>query len=118
MKQSYSGGCQCGRVKYQIMAEIDEIMACNCSRCGKLGSLFAFVPLSDFTLQSGKDAVTDFQFNKHAIHHFFCATCGIESYAIGKRRDGTEMAGINVRCLEGIELDKLKIKQIDGRNMP
>ena len=32
----YSGGCQCGAVRYEVTADINEVIACNCSRCGKL----------------------------------------------------------------------------------
>ncbi len=47
MKQTYSGGCQCGKVRYEVAADIGEVLACNCSRCGRLGSLLAFVPAVD-----------------------------------------------------------------------
>src|SRR5581483_7034019 len=91
MKQTYSGGCQCGKVRYDVSAEIGEVMSCNCSRCGKLGWLLTFVPAKDFTLKSGQDDTTDFLFNKHNIHHLFCSDCGIESFARGKGPDGSEM---------------------------
>ena len=117
MRQTYTGGCQCGQVKYEVTADIEEVAACNCSRCGRLGSLFTFVPASDFTLKSGKDAVTDYQFNRRVFHHLFCATCGIQSYAVGTRDDGTEVVAINVRCLDGIDPRQFKIKTVDGKGI-
>ena len=82
--------------------------------CG--GSLFAFAPASDFRLLSGDGATTEFLFNKHAIHHRFCATCGIESFAEGTRpSDGAAVVAINARCLDGVDPATLKIKQVDGR---
>ncbi|MEJ2379332.1 MAG: hypothetical protein P8Y71_29405 [Pseudolabrys sp.] len=43
MKQSYTGGCQCGKVHYQVDLNLSNpVIACNCSRCRRLGSLFAF----------------------------------------------------------------------------
>lgn len=116
MKKSYDGGCQCGAVRYQVSMEIGDVIACNCSRCGKLGSLLAFAPISDFTLRSGEDALTDFQFNKHVIHHLFCGTCGIESFARGRGPDGREMVAINVRCLDGVDPAALKVVHFDGRS--
>mgnify|MGYP006170693691 CR=1 FL=1 len=38
-----------------------------------------------FTLLKGDDALTDYQFNKHIIHHNFCSVCGVGSFAHGKR---------------------------------
>ena len=81
----------------------------------KLGWLLTFVPASDFRLKAGDDAVSDFQFNKHNIHHLFCSTCGIQSFAHGKGPGGAEMVAINVRCLDDVDVDSLKVKKIDGR---
>lgn len=117
MKQSYSGGCQCGNVKYEVEADIGEVVACNCSRCGRLGSLLAFASKSDFRLKSGEAAETEFRFNKHVIHHRFCSTCGVQSYSTGKTPDGKEMVAINVRCLDGVDPDSFKVKKFDGKHM-
>ena len=116
MAQTYSGGCQCGKVRYEVSLELGEVIGCNCSRCGRLGSLLAFAPAANFKLLSGEDATTEFQFNKHVIHHLFCATCGIQSFARGKRPDGAEMVAINARCLDGVEVSELKVKKVDGRS--
>lgn len=116
MKKTYDGGCQCGAVRYQVSTELGGVIACNCSRCGKLGSLLAFAPASDFTLRSGEDALTEFRFNKHVIHHLFCKVCGIQSFARGSTPDGKEMVAINVRCLDGVDPAALKVVQFDGRS--
>ena len=116
MKQTLIGGCQCGAVRYEVSADIGEVIACNCSRCGRLGSLLAFAPAVDFKLLSGEDATTEYQFNRHAIHHLFCSTCGIQSFSRGKRpSDGADMVAINVRCLDDVDPDSLKVKKVDGR---
>lgn len=116
MKQTYTGGCQCGAVRYEVDAEIGKVIACNCSRCQKLGSLLAAADHADFRLVSGAHATIDFQFNKHVIHHPFCATCGIQSYAYGKGRGGNDMVMINVRCLDGVDPDSFEVMRFDGRS--
>ncbi len=118
MAETYSGGCQCGNVRYQVHLEIGEVLACNCSRCGRLGSLLAFAPATEFTLLSGEPQLTKFEFNKKAIQHQFCAICGIQSFAIGTHpRTGAKLAAINVRCLDGVDVDALKVKKVDGRSL-
>ena len=118
MKQTYTGGCQCGAVRYEVAVNINEVVACNCSRCGRMGFLLAFAPAQDFKLLSGEGATTEYQFNKHAIHHLFCATCGVQSFAHGKRpNDGAEIVAINVRCLDGIDVGSFKVRQVDGRRL-
>src|ERR1700720_1546161 len=85
MTQTYSGGCQCGKVRYEVQMDIGEVLACNCSRCGRLGSLLAFAPASQFMLLSGGADLTKFESNKHMIEHQFCSTY--------------------VRCVDGIDVD-------------
>ena len=118
MTQTYMGGCQCGKVRYEVTLDLSApVIACNCSRCGRLGSLLAFAPAGDFKLLAGDGAMTDYQFNKHVIHHLFCATCGIQSFARGTPPGSSaEMVAVNVRCLDGVEPDSLDIKRVDGRS--
>jgi hypothetical protein len=84
--------------------------------CGRSGTLLQFVPASDFMLLSGEDALTDYRFNTHTIQHLFCSHCGIKSFARGVGRDGQETAAVNVRCIEGVDLDALTIQKFDGKS--
>jgi hypothetical protein len=115
MRKTYHGGCQCGAVRYDVTLELGEVISCNCSRCGRLGSLLAFAPAQDFKLIAGEGATTDYQFNKRAIHHLFCSTCGIQSFARGSMPDGAEMIAVNVRCLDDVDVRELTVKAVDGR---
>ena len=116
-EQTYKGSCHCGKVSYEVKTDLGQVISCNCSICSKKGHLLTFVPPDQFRLLAGKEeALTDYQFNNHVIHHLFCPSCGIQSFARGKKRDGTAMMAINVRCLDGVEIDKLKITAVDGRS--
>ena len=115
--KTYEGGCHCGNVRYEVEADIQQVMACNCSICQKRGSLLTGVPAASFRLTSGEDALTDYQFNNKVIHHLFCKTCGISSFSRGTGPDGSEMAAINVRCLDGVDLDALTITPFDGASL-
>lgn len=115
-QQTYEGGCQCGAVRYRATADLDRTIACNCSRCGRLGSILAFTGEDDFELLSGADGLTEYRFNTNAISHVFCATCGIQSFSRGRAPDGTAMVAINARCLDGVEPDALSPTKYDGRS--
>jgi hypothetical protein len=106
-RESYAGGCQCGAVRYETTADLDQTTTCNCSRCRRLGTIMAFVPTADFRLLAGEGAMTEYLFNKHVIHHLFCSTCGVQSFSRGRTPDGSEMVAINVRCLDGVDADTL-----------
>jgi hypothetical protein len=114
--QHYRGGCQCGAVSYEVDVDLDNCITCNCSRCRKLGSVLAFAPRDDFSLNAGEDALTEYRFNKKQIQHLFCRTCGIQSFSYGAMPDGTQMAAVNVNCLEGVEPRSLNPQQVDGRS--
>jgi hypothetical protein len=113
----YMGGCQCGKVRYEVDADLSQTITCNCSRCGRLGSILAFAPAGNFKLIQGEDALSSFKFNRHVIDHLFCSTCGIQSFSRAKGPDGSAVVAINARCLEGVEPDELTPHKYDGRSM-
>ena len=114
--KTYSGGCHCGRVRYEATLDLAKAITCNCSICQKTGTILAFTPEAQFKLLSGEDALVDYLFNKKVIHHYFCGACGVRSFARGTAPDGSKMAAVNVRCLDGVDLASLSPKPIDGRS--
>jgi hypothetical protein len=114
----YKGSCHCGKVALEVEGEIDQALACNCSMCRRKGSLLWFVPKTQFKLTTPDEDASTYLFNKHAIRHRFCATCGIHPFAEATNpKTGAPTAAINVRCLEGVDLDKLKVVQYDGASV-
>ncbi len=116
-EKQYSGGCQCGAVAYEVDFDIDGAVVCNCSRCKPMGFVLAFTPPEKFNLKTGTGNLTEYLFNTNTIRHLFCKICGVESFAYGVQPDGTEMAAINVNCLEGVHPRKLNPKMVDGASM-
>lgn len=117
MTQKYQGGCHCGAVRYEIDADISHVVACNCSICARQGWLLAFMPVTQFTLISGADAVTDYQFGKKRIHHPFCTTCGTHAFGKGTDNEGKEVRYINVRCLDDVDVSTLSVSHYDGKKL-
>ena len=115
--KTYAGGCHCGKVRYEVTAALDKVMACNCSICNKRGALLTFVPADQFKLLSGEDALTDYQFAKKKIHHLFCSTCGVASFARGAGPDGRQMCAINTRCLDDVDVSALPVTHFDGKSL-
>jgi len=114
--KTYVGSCHCGKVRFEVTTDLARVMSCNCSLCSRAGYLLSFVAADQFKLLSGEDALTDYQFNKHNIHHLFCSTCGVRSYGHGTGKGGAKMFAINVRCLEGVDPKSLEIVEVDGRS--
>ena len=114
--KTYTGGCHCGLVRFECTTDLAMVTACNCSICTKKGLHFAFLPPKSFQLRAGEDNLKEYLFNKHAIRHQLCNDCGVEVFAHGTKPDGTEVIALNVSCIDGIELEKLAMTPIDGRN--
>ena len=111
----YRGSCHCGRVAFDVEGQILEGLACNCSMCQRRGSLLWFVPRAQLVLCTPDDAASTYTFNKHLIEHRFCPVCGIHTHGEGKDPKGNAMAAVNIRCLEGIDLDAIRVRHFDGR---
>lgn len=111
------GGCHCGAVRYSVELDPEATaIACNCSMCGRSGTLLQFVPEAHFKLEKGDGNLTDYQFNKQIIHHTFCKTCGIKPFARGQSPQGEPIVAVNMRCLDGIDPLALKTHNFDGKS--
>lgn len=113
---TYQGSCHCGNVEFEVEGNIDEVMECNCSHCSRKGFLLWFSPREQLQLKTPEADLSTYTFNKHEIKHQFCPKCGCQPFGFGQMPDGSPIAAINVRCLEGVEPAELKIKQVDGRS--
>ena len=112
----HTGSCHCGAVRYQVELDTEsESIVCNCSMCGRSGTILQFVSPAAFTLEQGEHALADYQFNKKNVHHLFCKTCGIKPFARGTGPNGPTIA-INMRCLEDVDVFKAKTKQYEGKH--
>lgn len=116
-RQTYSGSCHCGKVSFEVTTELEQVISCNCSMCGRAGSLLTFVAPEQFKLLSGDGEQTDYQFKSKNIHHLFCSTCGVRSFGHGTGPDGKTMYAINVRCLDGVDPNALSVTQVDGKSL-
>ncbi|GFE79938.1 aldehyde-activating protein [Steroidobacter agaridevorans] len=117
MKQTYSGGCHCGAVRFEADVDLSQgTLKCNCSICSKARAWLAFIGPADFRLLRGADMLSDYQFGPKNIHHLFCRTCGIKSFGRARTPDGEGVA-VMVSCLENIspaQLAALPVMYVNG----
>lgn len=106
--QTYTGGCHCGAVKYEVDMDLKEGLVCNCSHCGKKGFVLSFVPAASFKLLQGEDMLTEYRFNKKKIAHLFCKICGVQCFGRGKGPDGSDTVAINLRTIDDLDRDELR----------
>jgi len=117
--QNYQAKCHCGRFALNfdhIPIQETKVVRCNCSICVNRGYLFVYPKVDQLRFTRGSlEEMTKYLFYKKENPHYFCPTCGS-----GILEDGTDICnqfGVNVRCVEGIDLDKLTYRDEDGAGM-
>jgi len=113
---TYRGSCHCGRVRFEIEADLKRLLRCNCSICAKKGSIHVRVHPDQMRIVAGEDALTLYQFNKKIAQHYFCQTCGIHPFS--RPRAAPELYTININTLDDFDLEteNPEIVPFDGRN--
>ncbi len=115
--KTFTGGCHCKAVRYEISADVTKAIRCNCSHCSVKGLLLDFIPAENFKLLSGEGDLTEYRFNKKHLAHLFCKQCGVESFAQGAKPDGTKIVAINLNCIDDLDLASLSITHVDGKSL-
>jgi hypothetical protein len=113
-KMRYEGSCHCGRVRFVVRGDLSTAAVCNCSICVKKGFIHLIVRPEDFELVSGREDLSTYEFNTKTAKHQFCRTCGMHPFYV-PRSDPDKM-DVNVRCLDGVDIERLDFATFDGKN--
>jgi len=115
MKQTYRGSCHCGKVRFEVDADLDHVRVCDCSICLKRGALNHRVPESDFRPLTPLEDLRVYQWNTRQAKDYFCPVCGILPFR--RPRNGKDIWTVNVRCLEGVDLDAIPVRRVFGSEL-
>src|SRR5262249_38980662 len=124
--KTYRGSCHCGRVRFEVDLELDHVRSCDCSICRRRGALIHRVEADRLRLLTPLEDLTLYQWHTRTAEDYFCPTCGILPFRRPRQRTSGEIArgmtefsgwGINVRCLEGIDVDAIPIKRVHGSKL-
>lgn len=111
----YPGACHCGTVRFVVEAELTELTTCDCTLCVKKNALMAKVHESDLAIVEGEEALGLYEWNTGRAKHYFCRRCGI--YTFHRKRAAPDHFGVNVFCLEGVDVAALPVRATEGLNM-
>ncbi|PZP05167.1 MAG: aldehyde-activating protein [Pseudomonas protegens] len=77
MRELHTGGCHCGRLRYQFSGPLRDIAHCHCSICrrvsGGLVTTWITLPASAFEWLEGVPARYD---SSGGCARYFCGNCG------------------------------------------
>jgi hypothetical protein len=114
MTRTHRGQCHCGRIVFEVDADIDSVVDCNCSLCRRRGALWHAAADAALRLLQGEAERVEYRFNTGTAVHYFCRHCGIHPFA-RPRLDPTKWV-VNVRCLDDVDLTALRVLPFDGEH--
>jgi hypothetical protein len=113
-------------VRFEVDLELDHVRACDCSICRRRGALIHRVEPERLRLLTPLADLTLYQWHTRTAEDYFCPTCGILPFRRPSQRTPREIAegvpefsgwGINVRCLDDVELDGIPVRRISGSRL-
>ncbi|KXH36799.1 glutathione-dependent formaldehyde-activating enzyme [Colletotrichum salicis] len=117
--KTYDASCHCGTIKFSLtlsplLEDGYKVLNCNCSICRRSGYLLIYPSKKDVTWHDGsREKCTNYRFNTKTKDQMFCGACGS---SLGIDFLTEDFYGISARALDGIDLDALKYKKLDGLN--
>lgn len=71
---------------------------------------------AQFELLSPLDELATYRFNTRQATDYFCRHCGILPFR--RPRTAPHLWAINVRCLDGVDLDAIRVERVSGSRLP
>lgn len=109
------GSCHCGSVQFEVTGTLDEFTLCDCTLCVKKNAVMYKVHESRLKILRGEDKLSVYRWNTRVAQHYFCSVCGI--YTFHRKRAAPDHDGVNVYCLNGIDVPGVPMRRVDGKTM-
>jgi hypothetical protein len=107
--------CHCGYIQFEVSAELSEVFDCNCSICSRTGFLHWYVPPDAVRLVTQRRRLSTYVWRSVTGGQHFCPICGVAVIRLSTQYPPP--VSVNARCIEGIDLAALAIRQFDGKNL-
>jgi hypothetical protein len=113
-----NGSCHCGAVQFRVTADLGGGGSrCNCSICTKVSQLGGMVKPEAFHLVSSEEHLSSYAWGGRTSTRYFCKHCGVHCFGRGSLPElGGAYVSVNYNCLDGVEVNDLKVVHWDGRH--
>ena len=115
MVSTHAGSCHCGATRFAVAHDLVELTTCDCSLCLKRNALMAKVPEAALRMDQGHELLALYEWNSEIAKHHFCSRCGI--YMFHRKRSAPDHFGVNIFCLDGVDVASLPIRATEGAGM-
>lgn len=111
--KTWKGSCHCASVEFEVATDepLGPYFRCNCSLCSRKGAVIGAASRAALRVTKGAEALNLYQWNTREAEHYFCRNCGIYTHHV--MRGHTDTIGINMACLEGVDVFNLSPVTVD-----
>lgn len=113
--KTYTGSCHCGHVQFEVDLDLNHMRVCDCTICRKRGALNYRVDGSQLRILTPLDELALYQWHTYTAKDYFCPICGVLPFR--RPRTAPDLWTINVRCLDGVDLDSIPVKRVHGSRL-
>jgi hypothetical protein len=100
---SLTGGCLCGRVRFELSEPAPEAGFCHCTRCqGRTGSgssAQARIEGGTFALVGGEDVLRSWRHEDGGFEKYFCGECG--AHLFSRNPDDPTQMSVRLAAFDG-----------------
>ena len=121
MKKTCDGACHCGKVRFEVTADIDHVRVCDCSICRVRGALIHRVPAEGVKIHTPLSELTLYQWGSYTGRDYFCPMCGLLPFRRTSMPTQDEVDtgsvpfdgwAVNTRCLKDFDIFDAPQKRI------
>ncbi len=109
-----SGTCHCGAVRFELEGEPEQLVDCNCSRCRRLGALWAHADNTRVTIDAEPGATQAYVWGDRTLESHTCRTCGCTTHWLSLKREEPYRVGVNCRMCDPESISHLRVRRLDG----
>jgi len=102
-------------VEFEVTGTLDDFTMCDCTLCVKKNAVMYKVHESGLKILKGEDKLVLYRWNTRVAQHYFCGACGI--YTFHRKRAAPDHYGVNVYCLDGVDVSQVPVRRVDGKTM-
>jgi len=106
-----TGACHCGQVSFEIDDTPEYLLACNCSICRRLATLWAYSDDVTLRLKAPEGSTLAYTWGDKMIAFHTCRTCGCTTHWASLSSD---KIAVNCRLCPPEQTKDLRVRKFDG----
>jgi hypothetical protein len=115
--KKHAGSCHCGAVRFEVTIDATKGGRCNCTVCTKISQLAGIVQPDAFTLLSGEENLSTYEWGGKISTRYFCKSCGVHCFGRGfLEQIGGAYVSVNLNALDDVDPATVNTIYWDGRH--